>query len=204
MDLSLSGQSPDAEWRHRAAPPGLGPRVGARVASPRRPILRPGPSSLLRATALGQFTAEEDKRVSREQTGQRGQTGQEDKHVEEDRLESVPPVVEMCGGLPGHFHATRGWCPVPCSRIDGGMINAVQRHPAARMQRGRERGQGREPGQNNLLPGRRMKRGQNEKGSERLLRAQRVGSETVLTPVNNRSDPFEFLTPSTFDPFDFL
>jgi hypothetical protein len=57
MDLSLSGQSRDAEGRHRAAHPGLGPWVGARVASPRCPILRPGPSSLLRAATHGQFTA---------------------------------------------------------------------------------------------------------------------------------------------------
>src|SRR5438067_9007594 len=57
MDLSLLGQSRDAEGRHRAALPGLGPWVGARVASPRGPILRPGPSTLLRALALGQVTA---------------------------------------------------------------------------------------------------------------------------------------------------
>src|SRR5579883_952266 len=56
MDLSHSGPSRDAEGRHPAAHPGLGPRVGARVASPRGPILRPGPSSLLRLTSGGQFT----------------------------------------------------------------------------------------------------------------------------------------------------
>src|SRR5262249_54477042 len=54
MDLSLYGQSRDAEGRHRAARPGLGPRVGARVASPRCPILRPGPWSVSGATATGQ------------------------------------------------------------------------------------------------------------------------------------------------------
>src|SRR5262249_4180164 len=43
MDLSLYGQSRDAEGRHRATHPGLGPRVGARVASPRCPTLRPSP-----------------------------------------------------------------------------------------------------------------------------------------------------------------
>ncbi len=55
MDLSLSGQSRDAEGRRPAAHPGLGPWVGARVASPRCPILRPGPSSLLPSTATTQF-----------------------------------------------------------------------------------------------------------------------------------------------------
>ena len=49
MDLSLLGQSRDAEGRHPAAHPGLGPWVGARVASPRGPILRPGSSSVLGA-----------------------------------------------------------------------------------------------------------------------------------------------------------
>jgi hypothetical protein len=42
MDLSHWGQSRDAEGRHRAARPGLGTWVGAQVASPRCPILRPG------------------------------------------------------------------------------------------------------------------------------------------------------------------
>src|SRR5262245_21106965 len=55
MDLSLYGQSRDAEGRHRAAHPGLGPWVGARVASPRGPILRPGPLSVPRATSGEQF-----------------------------------------------------------------------------------------------------------------------------------------------------
>src|SRR5271165_489370 len=57
MDLSLFGQSRDAEGRRPAAHPGLGPWVGARVASPRCPILRPGSSNLLRSTATRQFTA---------------------------------------------------------------------------------------------------------------------------------------------------
>jgi hypothetical protein len=48
--------------------------------------------------------------------------------------EGVPPVVKM-GDSPGHFHAAPGWYPVSCSRINGGTINAVRRHPAARMQR---------------------------------------------------------------------
>ena len=46
MDLSHWGQSRDAEGRHPAARPGLGTWVGARVASPRCPILRPGSSSV--------------------------------------------------------------------------------------------------------------------------------------------------------------
>jgi hypothetical protein len=54
MDLSHRGQSRDAEGRHRAARPGLGPRVGAQVASPRCPILRPGPCSVSGTTATGQ------------------------------------------------------------------------------------------------------------------------------------------------------
>jgi hypothetical protein len=54
MDLSHRGQSRDAEGRHPAARPGLGPRVGARVASPRCPILRPGSCSVSGTTATGQ------------------------------------------------------------------------------------------------------------------------------------------------------
>src|SRR6516165_9446358 len=57
IDLSLYGQSRDAEGRHRAAHPGLGPWVGARVASPRCPILRPGPFSVPRAAFGKQFAA---------------------------------------------------------------------------------------------------------------------------------------------------
>ena len=54
MDLSHWGQSRDAEGRHRAARPGLGPWVGAQVASPRCPILRPGSCSVSGTTATGQ------------------------------------------------------------------------------------------------------------------------------------------------------
>jgi hypothetical protein len=57
MDLSRRGQSRDAEGRHRAARPGLGTRVGARVASPRCPILRPGSSSVFGTAAIWQFRA---------------------------------------------------------------------------------------------------------------------------------------------------
>lgn len=57
MDLSHWGQSRDAEGRPPAARPGLGPWVGARVASPRCPILRPGSSSVLGTTATRQFRA---------------------------------------------------------------------------------------------------------------------------------------------------
>jgi hypothetical protein len=45
----------DAEGRHRAAHPGLGPWVGARVASPRCPILGPSSSSVLQTSAARQF-----------------------------------------------------------------------------------------------------------------------------------------------------
>ena len=55
MDLSLLGQSRDAEGRHRAARRGLGPWVGARVASPRGPILRPGSSGGFGTTATRQL-----------------------------------------------------------------------------------------------------------------------------------------------------
>ncbi len=54
MDLSHWGQSRDAKGRHRAARPGLGTWVGAQVASPRCPILRPGTSSVSGTTATGQ------------------------------------------------------------------------------------------------------------------------------------------------------
>ena len=53
MDLSHWGQSRDAEGRHRAARPGLGTWVGAQVASPRCPILRPGSRSVSGTTATG-------------------------------------------------------------------------------------------------------------------------------------------------------
>jgi hypothetical protein len=46
---------PGCRGRRRAAHPGLGAWDGARVASPRCPILRPGPSSILRTTATRQF-----------------------------------------------------------------------------------------------------------------------------------------------------
>jgi hypothetical protein len=42
--------------RHRAARPGLGPWVGARVASPRCPILRSGNLSVAAGKLIGQFT----------------------------------------------------------------------------------------------------------------------------------------------------
>jgi hypothetical protein len=57
MDLSHCGQSRDAEGRRPAAHPGLGTWVGARVASPRCPILRPGSSSVFETTATWQFRA---------------------------------------------------------------------------------------------------------------------------------------------------
>src|SRR4051812_8044401 len=41
----------------------LCPWGGARVVSPRRPVLRPGLSSLLRAVTLGQFTAPQQSGV---------------------------------------------------------------------------------------------------------------------------------------------
>jgi hypothetical protein len=65
MDLSLWGQSRTAGERHRAAPSGLGPWDGARVASPRCPILRPGSFSVLRTTTAGQFTTEPYSREPR-------------------------------------------------------------------------------------------------------------------------------------------
>jgi len=51
-DFSLAVRSRDAEGRHPAALPGL----GTRVASPRGPLLCPGPSRGLRTTTTGQFT----------------------------------------------------------------------------------------------------------------------------------------------------
>src|SRR6516225_6672259 len=66
MDLSLLGQSRDAEGRHPAARPGLGPWVGARVASPRCPILRPGSSSVLGTMTTWQSGARSAARKARE------------------------------------------------------------------------------------------------------------------------------------------
>jgi hypothetical protein len=51
MDLSLSGQSQDAEGRQRAAHPGL----GIWVASPRYPILRPDLPSVPQVKGAGQI-----------------------------------------------------------------------------------------------------------------------------------------------------
>ena len=45
----------NAEGRRPAAHPGLGPWLGARVASPRCPILRPGDLSVASNTLIGQF-----------------------------------------------------------------------------------------------------------------------------------------------------
>ena len=80
MDLSHWGQSRDAEGRHRAARPGLGPWVGARVASPRCPILRPSSYSVSGTTATGQCR----DWVSRRTTGQKtppGTAGQDQEKV---------------------------------------------------------------------------------------------------------------------------
>ena len=71
MDLSRWGQSRDAEGRRPAARPGLGTRVGARVASPRCPILRPGASSVFDTTATWQFRAGSPAR----KTGQKSSPG---------------------------------------------------------------------------------------------------------------------------------
>jgi hypothetical protein len=54
MDLSHRGQFRDAEGRLPAARPGLGTWVGAQVASPRCPILRPSICSVSGTTATGQ------------------------------------------------------------------------------------------------------------------------------------------------------
>src|SRR5262249_38108789 len=66
MDLSRWGQSRDAEGRPPAARPGLGPWVGARVAAPRRPILRPGPSGVLGTTTTWQSGARSAARQTRQ------------------------------------------------------------------------------------------------------------------------------------------
>ena len=71
MDLSHWGQSRDAEGRRPAARPGLGPWVGARVASPRCPILRPGSSSVFGTTTTWQFRARSGAR----KTGQKNPPG---------------------------------------------------------------------------------------------------------------------------------
>jgi hypothetical protein len=51
------GPIPGSRGTASRRPPRSWPRVGARVVSPRSPILRSDPSSLQRATARGQFTA---------------------------------------------------------------------------------------------------------------------------------------------------
>src|SRR5262245_66462712 len=71
MDLSRWGQSRDAEGRHPAARPGLGPWVGARVAPPRGPILRPGSSSVFGTPAARQSRAGSPAR----ETGSRDSPG---------------------------------------------------------------------------------------------------------------------------------
>src|SRR3954469_1395556 len=48
------GPIPVAVGRHRADRTGPGPRVGAQVASPRGPILRPGPLAVTQPDATGQ------------------------------------------------------------------------------------------------------------------------------------------------------
>jgi hypothetical protein len=53
----FSANPGSAEGRRPAASPGLGTWVGARVASPRCPILRPGAASVPRIRNRGQFTA---------------------------------------------------------------------------------------------------------------------------------------------------
>src|SRR5271157_5797029 len=55
MDLSLLGQSRMAVGRHRAALSGLGPWVGARVASPPCPILHLDPLSVPEGTRTEQI-----------------------------------------------------------------------------------------------------------------------------------------------------
>src|SRR5262249_39584645 len=88
MDLSHSGQSRDAEGRHRAAHPGLGAWVGARVASPRCPILRPGSSSIIGTAATRQFPVGSPWRNGGDRTARdpRGPTKirYEGPHAEED------------------------------------------------------------------------------------------------------------------------
>jgi hypothetical protein len=57
MDLSLSGQSRACRGAASCRPPRSWPLVGARVASPRCPILRPGDLSVAANTLIGQFPA---------------------------------------------------------------------------------------------------------------------------------------------------
>jgi len=92
MDLSHPGQSRDAEGRHPAAHPGLGAWVGARVASPRGPILRPGSSSRLGTAATWQFPVRSPWRKGGDRMARdpRGPTtiGSEAAHAEEDSRRS--------------------------------------------------------------------------------------------------------------------
>ena len=96
MDLSLSGQSRDAEGRRPAAHPGLGPWVGARVASPRCPILRPGPSSLLPSTATTQF------RVGSPPTRRTLNDSVNRSQGSKSRL-AIPPPSSLGGISPGKY-----------------------------------------------------------------------------------------------------
>jgi hypothetical protein len=95
MDLSRWGQSRDAEGRHRAARPGLGPWVGARVAPPRGPILRPGSSGVFGTTATRQFRAGSPAR----KTGPRDSPGIA--CLDQEDVQGSPPT----GGL-------SPWCGV--------------------------------------------------------------------------------------------
>ena len=94
MDLSRRGQSRDAEGRRPAARPGLGTWVGARVASPRCPILRPGSSSVFGTTATWQFRAGSPAR----KTGPRNSPGIA-RLDQEDAQGSPPPggLSPWCG-----------------------------------------------------------------------------------------------------------
>jgi hypothetical protein len=97
MDLSRWGQSRDAEGRRPAARPGLGTRVGARVASPRCPILRPGSSSGFGTTATWQSRARSPAR----ETGQRNSPGIA--RLDQEDVQGSPPT----GGW-------SPWCGVRC------------------------------------------------------------------------------------------
>ena len=100
MDLSRRGQSRDAEGRRPAARPGLGTWVGARVASPRCPILRPSSSSVFGTTATWQFRARSPAR----KTGQRNSPGIA--HLDQEDVQGSPPT----GGL-------SPWCGVRCTEF---------------------------------------------------------------------------------------